>query len=155
MQYKKTIAHTLQEPEVVLNLWAYTGEDGYIIRLAGKAYVMEGDDKLKLSLLRALSAADWLTSKWEKVPANFTLIGPDGKKMTGVGHASMLSDPTSHANLFGPLMEKLAQDIPEQMRSFNGDYMPFKFDLPDEPLTVTTVVMEYEDGRLEPMVSTK
>lgn len=152
MQYIKTISHTLQEPEVVLNLWAYAGEDGYIVRLAGKAYVLEGDDKLKLSLLRSLAASDWLASQWEKVPVNFAMNGPDGQNMTGVAHASMLSEPTSHAQLFGPLMEKLAEGLPEQMRCFEGEYAPFKFELPQEPLTVTTVVMEYEDGRLEPMV---
>ncbi len=153
MQYKKAISQTLQEPEVVLNLWAYSGEDGYIVRLAGRAYVMEGDDRLKLSLLRSLSKTDWLAAQWEKVPANFNLSGPDGQSMKGIAHASMLSDPASHAHLFGPLMENLATTIPEQMRCFKGDYVPFKFDLPEKPLTVTTVVMEYEDGRLEPMVS--
>lgn len=155
MRYEKAISQTLREPEVVLNLWAYTGEGGHIFRIAGKAYVMDGDDKAKLSLLRALSASDWLATPWEKVPANFKLAGPGGKEMTGVAHASMLSVPASHANLFGPLMEKLAKDIPEQMRSFNGEYTAFRLDLPDEPLTVTTVVIEYEDGRLEPMVAKK
>ena len=155
MQYMKTISHTLQEPEVVLNLWAYAGEDGHIVRLAGKAYVLEGNDKLKLSLLRSLASTDWLASQWEKVPANFTLNGQEGQDMTGVAHASILSEPTNHAHLFGPLMEKLAEGLPEQMRCFKGDYVPFKLELPQEPLTVTTVVMEYEDGRLEPMVGNR
>ena len=155
MRYEKAISHTLREPEVVLNLWAYTGEEGHIFRIAGKAYVMDGDDKAKLSLLRDLSGSDWLGTPWEKVPANFRLTGADGQVMNGVAHSSMLSEPTSHANLFGPLIEKLAKDIPEQMRAFNGNYVSFRLELPDEPLTVTTVVMEYEDGRLEPMVSKK
>lgn len=155
MQYKKTISHTLREPEVVLNLWACTGEDGYIVRLAGKAYVLEGDDKMKLSILHTLAATDWLSSNWEKVPANFSLNGTDGQEMKGVAHASMLVDPSSHAYLFGPLMEVLAKNLPEQMRCTDGNYEPFKLELPQEPLTVTTVIMEYEDGRLEPMVSNK
>ncbi len=153
MEYKKAVSQTLHKTEVVLNLWAYTGEDGYIVRLAGRAYVLEGEDQLKLSLLRSLSKTDWLAAQWEKVPANFSFVGPNGQSMMGVAHASMLSVPASHAHLFGPLMEKLAATIPEQMRCFDGEYVPFKFDLPEEPLTVTTVVMEYEDGRLEPMVS--
>ncbi len=155
MQYKKTSSHTLREPEVVLNLWAYAGEDGFIVRLAGKAYVLEGDDKTKLSILHMLAATDWLSSNWEKVPANFTLNGPDGKKMKGVAHSSVLADPSSHAYLFGPLMEEKAKNLPEQMRCIEGDYEPFKLELPQEPLTVTTVIMEYQDGRLEPMVSKK
>ena len=127
MQYMKTISHTLQEPEVVLNLWAYAGEDGYIVRLAGKAFVLEGNDKLKLSLLRSLAATDWLASQWEKVPTNFTLNGPDGQDMNGVAHASMLSEPTSHAHLFGSLMEKLAEGLPEQMRCSKETTFPLNW----------------------------
>jgi hypothetical protein len=153
MHYEKAISQMLRDPEVVLNLWAYTGEGGHIFRIAGKAYAMDGDDAAKLSLLRALSVSDWLSTPWEKVPENFRLTGADGRVMSGVAHASMLSVPASHANLFGPLMEKLATGVPKQMRTVNGNYSEFRLELPDEPLVVTTVVMEYEDGRLEPMVA--
>lgn len=106
MEYKNTVSQTLHDPEVVLNLWAYVDEGGYIVRLTGRAYVMDGDDHTKLALLRSLSKTDWLAAHWEKVPANFNLVGPDGEKMVGVAHASMLSVPESHAHLFGSLMEK-------------------------------------------------
>lgn len=32
-------------------------------------------------------------------------------------------------------------------------YKKFRMNLPESPLCVTTVVMEFEDGRLVPMVS--
>ena len=36
MKYRQTTARPLDNPEVVINLWAYSGEDGTILRLAGK-----------------------------------------------------------------------------------------------------------------------
>ncbi len=151
--FKSAKAKELDEPEVVLNLWAYVDEGGYILRIAGKAYVLGGDDKSKLSLLRQLSGTDFMSAPWQKVPMNFSLTNADGEKMRGVAHASMLSDPDIQPNLFGSLMDKLASQIPEQIKSVNGEYELFKLELPEAPLCVTTTVIEYEDGRLVPMVS--
>lgn len=155
MKYEKTQPQELQEPEVVFNLWAYAGEDGYVMRLSAKAYVMQGDDKHKLSLLHGLSATDFLSTAWQKVPRNFKMNGPDGEEMKGVAHASMLADETIHGHLFGLLMDEMAENLPMQVRSLDGEYIQFKLDQPQNPLAVTTLVMEYDDGRLVPMVSNK
>ena len=45
--------------------------------------------------------------------------------------------------------------MPKQARTANGGYEAFSLKLPEDPLTVTTVVMEMDDGRLVPMVSNK
>lgn len=153
MKYLPTQRMPLHAPEVVLNLWAYTGDGGYVLRIAGKAYAMDGEDDQKLALLHALSSTDFLCAAWEKVPQNLTVVGADGEKMAGVAHASMLSDPASHQVLFGPLMERLASELPTQMRSFDGEYAQFRLELPEDPLCVTTIVIEHEDGRLEPMIA--
>lgn len=142
-----------QKPEVVLNLWAYADRAGNIVRLAGKAYVMDGEDEQKLELLRQLSATDFLSAPWHKVPERFSVVYPDGERLSGVAHVSLLSAPESHEHLFGSLMDLLAERLPEQMRSINAEYQRFRMHLPQAPLTVTTVVVEHEDGRLEPMVS--
>lgn len=155
MKNEKTHPEELHEPEVVLNLWAYAGEDGYVMRLSAKAYVMQGDDQEKLALLHDMSGTDFLSSAWLKVPSNFTMNGPDGAEMKGVAHASMLSNEISQAHLFGPLIEKIAESLPTQLRSIDGEYIEFKLDMPENPLSVTTLVVEYEDGRLVPMVSHK
>lgn len=55
--------------------------------------------------------------------------------------------------MFGLLIESLAQSLPEQVCSANGEYRKFRLELPDNPLSVSTLVMEYEDGSLVPMVS--
>lgn len=152
MDYPKAKPHQLHEPEVVLNLWAYTGAGGDILRVAGKAYVMQGEDKDKLALLRQLSATDFLSAPWRPIPKSFT-ISRGGEQMQGVANAYMLSDTNAHSAMFGPLMDELEKALPEQLRSYDGGYRPFRLGLPQSPLCVTTVVMEYEDGQLVPMVA--
>lgn len=153
MKHRATQARLLDNPEVVMNLWAYAGEGGVILRLAGKTYVMQGSDNEKLSLLRQLSATDFLCAGWEKVPPNFNFLDTDGSKMKGIAQASMITEQHYHESLFGPLIERLANSIPEQVRSIDGDYQKFRLDLPESPLCVTTVVLENEDGALVPLVS--
>lgn len=153
MKHRHAAARPLDNPEVVINLWAYSGEDGTILRLAGKTYVMQGTDAEKLALLRNLAASDFLGAPWHKVPANFTIQHTDFGVMKGAAQASMIGDPHYHQNLFGALIEKLAQSIPEQVRSVNGEYQNFRLELPEAPLCVSTIVMENEDGTLVPTVS--
>ncbi len=153
MKHRHATAHPLENPEVVINLWAYSGEDGTILRLAGKTYVMQGADAEKLALLHQLAATDFLAAPWHKVPANFTIHHTDFGEMKGAAQASMISDPYYHQNLFGPLIERLAQSIPEQVRSVNGEYQKFRLEIPNEPLCVSTIVMENEDGTLVPMIT--
>lgn len=99
MKFQHAEEQPLESPEVVLNLWAYSTEDGYIMRLAGKAYVLHGTDAEKLAMLRTLSATDFLCTPWHKVPENFTMTRLDGRTMTGVSHCSELSDLNSHGLL--------------------------------------------------------
>ena len=153
MIHRHTAARPLDNPEVVINLWAYSGEDGTILRLAGKAYVMQGTDAEKLALLRQLASSDFLCTPWDTVPANFTIQHTDFGEMKGAAQASMMSDPEYREYLFGPLIERLAQAIPEQVRSVNGEYQKFRLDLPQAPLCISTIVIENDDGTLVPMVS--
>lgn len=153
MTHRHATAHPLNNPEVVINLWAYAGEDGTILRLAGKTYAMQGTDAEKLALLRQLAATDFLSAPWHKVPPNFTIQHPYFGEMKGAAQASMLGDPQYHEHLFGPLIENLSNAIPDQARTVNGEYEAFRLDIPQEPLFISTVVMEYEDGSLTPMIA--
>lgn len=152
MKHQHAIAHPLKYPEVVINLWAYAGEDGTILRLAAKIYVMEGSDAEKLALLRQLATTDFLSVSWVQVASNFTIRHAIFGEMKGAAQASMLSDPDYHQHLFGPLIESLAQSVPEQLRVTDGEYQKFRLHLPEEPLCVSTLVVEHEDGALVPMV---
>ena len=68
MELRHASALPLENPEIVLNLWAYSGEDGTILRLAGKTYAMQGTDADKLAVLRQLAKTDFLSASWDKVP---------------------------------------------------------------------------------------
>ena len=143
----------LRSPEVVANLWVYADEAGYVARIAGRAYVLDGDDEMKLAVLRQLAATDFLHAEWSPVPKRFTVVGDAGDRMEGVAHASMLNDGVTPGQLFGSLLDKLSAGVPEQMRSLNCEYQRFRLKMPDDPLTVTTVIVEREDGTLTPHVS--
>lgn len=153
MKHHRALARPLNNPEVVINLWAYAGEDGTILRLAGKTYVMSGSDAEILALLRQLAASDFLCAVWQKVPSNFTIQHSDLGELKGAAKASMINNQNYHRNLFGPLIEMLSKSIPAQICSENGEYRPLPVDMPNAPLSVTTIVMEYEDGTLVPLIS--
>jgi hypothetical protein len=155
MTFAKTRPQPLVSPEVVLNLWAYTDEAGCILRLAGRAYVLCGTEEEKLTALHRLAGSDFLGAPWHPAPENFTIVDENGTQLRRVAHASLLNDPYGHSTLFGPLMDKLEQGVPEQARSVNGEYRKFQLRLPQDPLCVTTVVMEREDGSLVPMISAR
>jgi hypothetical protein len=154
MKYLRSNPVPLQNPEAVLNLWAYEDEAGYIFRLAGKAYVMDGNDAEKLSFLRQLSSTDFLSCAWHKVPPNISvMLSSDNQQIEALAERSILSDKNGPSTLFGPLMEQLAKEMPIQLRSVDGEFKPFRIDLLQDLLMVMTVVLEYEDGRLVPMIS--
>lgn len=153
MHNRNAFERPLINPEAVLNLWAYVDEEGYIQRIAGKSYVLDGTDKEKLALLRQLSVSDFQSAKWYPVPKNIGVINGHGEELVGIAHASMLPDHNTLPNLFGPLMDELAKQLPTQLRSLNGEYKPFRLELPKDPLCVTTQILEFEDGRQVPLVS--
>lgn|SRR5574340_88646 len=128
------------DTELVLNLWAFMDSaTGVIFRISGKAYAMSGSDADKLSLLRALSATDYLSVGWHKVPSNVSVVDDIGRSVAGATHVSGLDE--QHSLVFGPLVEEFARQVPDQLRSVRGEYQPFKPELPENPLTVTTIVV--------------
>ncbi|MDO9232542.1 MAG: hypothetical protein Q8N02_08545 [Methylotenera sp.] len=147
-----TIPYEINNEEVVLNLWAYSDEYGNIQRIAGKAYVLDGEDVDKLNILRQLSRTDFLSAKWYPVPKNFNLKGYNGDELKGVAQAFQVSDPYINGILFDEVMSALAKELPEHLRLFGDDYQRFTIKLPESPLCITTIVVEYSDGSLVPMV---
>lgn len=153
MRYANSQERPLRSPEIAFNLWAYSDESGAILRIACKAYILDGSDEEKLAKLKALAVSDFLCATWDGVPKRFTVSNDEGRKLEGYAHASILGDPASHWPLFGQLIEQVADDLPTQVRSVNGEYQQFKLPLPESPLTVTTLVLEREDGTQIPLVS--
>lgn len=141
-----------RDPEVVANIWVYSDEAGYVSRIAGRAYVLDGTDREKLDLLKRLAATDFLCSEWMPIPENFGVVSPDGERLSYT-QLSVLSDEYSKSMLIGPLLEKLAESVPEQLCERNGEYQRFRMEMPEAPLTVLTVVIEQANGQLVPMLN--
>ena len=148
----KSVPRYLTDPEVVANLWVYSDEAGNVARVAGKAYVLDGSETEKLALLRQLAATDFLCAEWIPIPESFGVISPSGERLR-YAQLSVLSDEYSKSILVGPLLEKLAESLPKQLRQVGEEYVPFVMEMPDAPLTVLTVVVEHADGQLVPMVN--
>lgn len=85
---------------------------------------LKGQDQQKLAVLRQLSGSDLLSTQWRSVPESFRIVNLSGEEMLGAAHASMLPDPNTHPNLFGPLMDELAKQMPTQRCSKNGESPP-------------------------------
>lgn len=147
----------LRNPEVCVNLWAYADEGVCIARVAARAYALDGDDEVKLRVLHLLAATDFLHAEWMSASKQFVINCADGEEMKCVAHVSMLNDGMPPGVLFRPLFNKIETGIPQQARTANDGYESFSLKLPEDPLTVTTVVTtvvtEFDDGRLVPMVS--
>jgi hypothetical protein len=115
--------------------------------------VLCGNDDAKLASLHQLAASDFLHAEWQGVSKQFVIEGGEGQRMEGIAHASMLNDGVTPGVLFAPLFDQLTTQVPEQARLVKGQYKSFRLELPKDPLTVTTVVMELDNGQLVPMVA--
>lgn len=142
-----------EQAEIVLNLWAYSDEEGYIQRLAGKCYALHGTDSEKLSVLRSLAKSDYLSAHWEPVPKNYRLVNTDGSELLGVATTNHVQDRDASAHLFGDLINRLEVTLPEQLLCSDGQYRVLQLKIPQEPLMITTVVIEQNDGRLVPVLN--
>ena len=131
--------------EICLNLWYFADESGVVLRIAGKAYALVGTEAEKLRVLASLVPVDHLTAKIAKVPQSFSVL-IDGREMHAATHASAIFQ--DHTGLFGSLMNELESALPKGICSRNGEYEAFALRLPQEPLCVTTCVLEREDGEL-------
>jgi hypothetical protein len=137
--------------EICLNLWYFVDDSGIVLRLAGKAYALTGEEDAKLATLHLMSGTDHLTATQGKVPQRFVLKSSQGD-LTGAVPVAVLHQ--NHAAVFGPLMDQIERELPKVIRSVNDTYERFVVKLPQDPLCVTTAVYERADGELMARVGT-
>lgn len=141
-----------RQAEIVLNLWAYSNEEGYVQRLAGKCYALHGSDADKLTVLRTLAKSDFLSAQWEPVPKNYGITNADGKEILGITTTNEVLDQDSSVQLFRALIDRLEANLPEQVLCIDGGYKTFILKIPQQPLRITTLVIEQSDGQLVPVL---
>jgi hypothetical protein len=142
---------TTDRPEVCINLWYFMDEtSGVIYRTSGRAYALCGTDEEKLAALNLLAATDFHVAQVFKIPPNFKVTTPDGEL---VGATLPQAIRESHAAMFEPVFKGLDKDLPHQMHSRNGSPEKYKLNISENPLCVTTCVLEDEQGNLTPLIS--
>ena len=97
---------------------------GYVARVAGNAYVLDATDAETLALLRQLAASGFLSAEWALILENFGVFSPSGERLR-YAQLSLLSDEYDKSVLVGPLLEKPAGALPEQLRQVGDEYQPF------------------------------
>jgi hypothetical protein len=131
--------------ELCLNLWYFVDDSGIVVRIAGKAYALRGSDEEKLVALHLMAGTDHLTATQGKIPEHF-IIHTEHGELKGAAPVNLLYD--NEANAYGPLIDQIERELPKGIRSVDGNYEQFSIKIPQQPLIVTTVVYEREDGEL-------
>jgi len=138
--------------ELVFNLWAiFDANSGYIYGLSGKAYNISGTDSEKLSLLKVLSATDYVTAKRYEVPSRCQITFTDGSEIKGQVLPQAVHDP--NAQLFEEVFRNLQSELP-LLPDFSGsEYKAIEQQIPLNPLCVKTILYENESGSIRPIIS--
>ena len=142
----------VKDPEICLNLWAYVDEEsGLINRVTGRGYVLTGTDEEKLKVLHLLAKSDFLINPWFQVPQNFSFTSEFGT-LEGLIPPSALNDNDTFNIVFDKVYKFIDKTVGTQIKFHNENYIEFTLKVPNDPLYVLTHVIEYEDGRLEPVL---
>ncbi len=140
-------------PEVCINLWAYLDEQaGYISRVAGRGYVLTVTDNEKFATLHMLAKTDFLIAPWLPIPKNVKVVTENGT-LNGMTTPAVLNESSSFNTIFEQVFSQIDQAIPKQLKFNDSNYEEFCLKVPNEPLYVLTTIIEYDDGRLEPIIS--
>lgn len=135
---------TLENREVVVNLWDVRDEEGVIYSLRAKAYVAAGSDDEKLQFLQQRASLDYLIADSFEIPERFHVsvgTGRDSKVMP-VAHVSMLQALDSPIALFEEALKVIEGRFPAQS----------ELAIPEDPLICTTPLMQNRQGIIEPRI---
>lgn len=137
--------------ELIFNLWyVIDSSSGYGYAVSGRAYMASGTDDEKLALLKKLSSTDYMLAKPLPLPQRFSVT--DGKEtIRGVAHPATAKDPNSQ--FFEEVFRYIENILPEKISYAAGEPRMIKLTIPDNPLCVTTALLEDENGSIMPVVT--
>jgi hypothetical protein len=137
------------DTELVFNLWAFAEENsGFVFALAGRAYQLSGTDEEKVKILKSLSLTDYHIAKRVLVPERFKVID-EGVERSGYTTVQDINDPRLY--LFEVVYQTLEKDLPPMLLPGNeiGAYTPKEQKIPQNPLYVSTILLEDEYGHIK------
>ena len=136
--------------EICLNTWFFVDDTGMVIRLAAKAYALNGTDDERLSVLKSLAGTDHLSATHGRVPSRYA-TEVEGQEMPGsVPATAIQADPLP---VFDDLFTEIEKSQPQLYRAANHEYQSFTMKLVEPFLWFLTSVYESPDGQLIARVS--
>ncbi len=134
----------MSAPEVIINLWYYIDEaQQIIISLAGRAYIVQGTDEEKTTLLQKLAVTDYPLAIRRLVPDRY-VSDYAGKMRPGIAHISELDNPATQ------LFEEVYLAIEEDMAKMTDAHglPPDDYKIPENPLFVMTALYQDDYGEI-------
>ena len=140
----------MENTEIVVNLWYVMDADTNLVyRLAGRVYALAGTDAEKTSLLKTLSRSDYLVAETFPVPRRFHVSNGKGQ-MDGFCFPQTLRDNLT--NVYEEVFAALEKDIPARIRFIGEEAETIPLTIPQNPLCITTALVEDTNGTLTPHV---
>lgn len=135
----------MNNPEIILNLWAiHDPDDNVIYGLAGRAYYATGTDEQKTALLKQLAVSDFAMALRMPVPERFS-IESGGETMYGFCKLNELYNPAT--TLFEEMFRELEDEIRYRCKADSeADAFPDALKISRNPLFIITALVEDENG---------
>ncbi|WCJ60129.1 hypothetical protein NXS98_03105 [Fontisphaera persica] len=136
--------------DLCVNLWYYLdAQTGLVFLVSGRVYALKGSHAQKRRLLGILAETDFRTAPTFPLPADLNLAE------TGLdaGEGLLLPEMVDlfHAEVFAPVWEHLWSNL-ATLGAALEPALGWTWPVPGCHLCLTTCIIEYEDGRLEPLV---
>lgn len=129
-------------PEPIFNLWYIVDEEHqYIFGIAGRAYIADGTDDEKTTLLKQLAATDFPMALQLPVPDRYVTFYAD-KMRPGIVSVAELDNPATQ--LFEELYQAIDAELAERAEKMRQPADTYR--VPDNPLYVMTALYLEDEG---------
>lgn len=138
-----------RDTELCVNLWYYLdAQTGLVFLISGRVYALAGTWEEKRRILGQLAATDFYLAPVFPLPSqvNALEVGLDAEE--GLLLPEMVD--LFHSEVFSPVWQYLWSKLAARGTDEIG--MGWTWPTPGTCLCLTTCIVEYEDGRLEPLV---
>jgi hypothetical protein len=135
----------MSSPEIIMNLWYVTDDEGLIYSLRARCYVRSGSDEEKLAFLQSCAETDFLIAQPFPVPERLhtTVIeGKNRKRMPVASHAA-LEATGGIKMLFEEVYQQMEKQLPAQT----------KLGIGRDPLVCITPLLADKHANMRPLTA--
>ena len=137
----------MSEPEIILNLWYVTDDEGLIYSLRARCYVHSGTEEEKLTFLRSFANTDYLIAQPFPVPEGFHihLVGGEQAQQIPVASYNAVRASVPFISLFEDVIQVMEKQLPAQTKLTIGC----------DPVVCITPLLGDEDGNMRPLTANR